>query len=103
MDMGRSPTAVLESATEPFDTGSPAGRMMLQMLGVFAEFEAPPPRILADENLERAKELLRLLVKDIQVHDRRRIIPTYRVLAAVRAIPRKVGGTGLEPVTPSLS
>ena len=30
---------VLKSATEPFDTGSPAGRMMLQMLGVFAEFE----------------------------------------------------------------
>jgi site-specific DNA recombinase len=31
--------SVLKSATEPFDTGSPAGRMMLQMLGVFAEFE----------------------------------------------------------------
>ncbi|HYV14424.1 MAG TPA: recombinase family protein [Conexibacter sp.] len=30
---------VLRSATEPFDTGLPAGRMMLQMLGVFAEFE----------------------------------------------------------------
>jgi site-specific DNA recombinase len=30
---------VLKSATEPFDTGSPAGRMMLQMLAVFAEFE----------------------------------------------------------------
>jgi site-specific DNA recombinase len=27
------------SATEPFDTGTPAGRMMVQMLGVFAEFE----------------------------------------------------------------
>jgi hypothetical protein len=30
---------MLYSATEPFDTGSAAGRMMLQMLGVFAEFE----------------------------------------------------------------
>ena len=30
---------VSRSATEPFDTGSAAGRMMLQMLGVFAEFE----------------------------------------------------------------
>jgi len=29
----------LRSATEPFDTFSPAGKMMLQMLGVFAEFE----------------------------------------------------------------
>src|SRR5438093_88798 len=27
------------SATEPFDTGDAAGRMMVQMLGVFAEFE----------------------------------------------------------------
>ena len=27
------------SATEPFDTGTPAGRMMVQMLAVFAEFE----------------------------------------------------------------
>ncbi len=27
------------SATEPFGTTSPAGRMMVQMLGVFAEFE----------------------------------------------------------------
>jgi site-specific DNA recombinase len=30
---------VLRSASEPFDTGSAAGRMMLQMLAVFAEFE----------------------------------------------------------------
>jgi site-specific DNA recombinase len=30
---------VLKSATEPFDTGSAVGRMMLQMLAVFAEFE----------------------------------------------------------------
>jgi len=29
----------LRSAAEPFDTGSAAGRMMLQMLAVFAEFE----------------------------------------------------------------
>ena len=30
---------VFRSATEPFDTGSPAEGMMVQMLGVFAEFE----------------------------------------------------------------
>ena len=29
----------LKSITEPFDTTNPAGKMMLQMLGVFAEFE----------------------------------------------------------------
>jgi site-specific DNA recombinase len=27
------------SATEPFDTSTPAGRMLVQMLGVFVEFE----------------------------------------------------------------
>jgi site-specific DNA recombinase len=59
--------------------------------------------IVGSESPEQAKELLRLLIKDIQVHDRRRIIPTYRIPAAVRATPRKVGGTGLEPVTSSLS
>ncbi|MCP9486396.1 MAG: recombinase family protein [Gaiellaceae bacterium MAG52_C11] len=32
-------SVTLRSATEPFDTGSAAGRMMLQMLAVFAEFE----------------------------------------------------------------
>src|SRR5215467_5598719 len=30
---------LFRSATEPFDTGSAAGRVMVQMLGVFAEFE----------------------------------------------------------------
>jgi hypothetical protein len=30
------------SATEPFDIATPAGRMMVQMLGVFAESNAPP-------------------------------------------------------------
>jgi site-specific DNA recombinase len=30
---------IFRSVTEPFDTGTPAGRMMVQMLGVFAEFE----------------------------------------------------------------
>src|SRR5205823_9029676 len=41
--------------------------------------------IVANESPEQAKELLRLLVKEIRVHDRRRIIPTYRIPAAVRA------------------
>lgn len=49
--------------------------------------------IIANGNPEQAKELLRLLVKEIRVlHNRRRIVPTYRVPAAVRAIPPKVGG-----------
>jgi DNA invertase Pin-like site-specific DNA recombinase len=31
---------VFRSATEPFDTAAPVGRMLVQMLGVFAEFES---------------------------------------------------------------
>jgi site-specific DNA recombinase len=34
-----SASVAFRSATEPFDTATPAGRMMVQMLGVFAEFE----------------------------------------------------------------
>ena len=55
--------------------------------------------ILANESPEQAKELLRLLVKEVRVHDRRRIVPTYRIPTAVRAIPRKVELGGLEPPT----
>jgi hypothetical protein len=35
--------------------------------------------ILATESPEQAKDLLRLLIEEIRVHDRRRIVPTYRV------------------------
>jgi site-specific DNA recombinase len=45
--------------------------------------------ILASESPEQAKELLRVLIKEIRMHNRRRIVPIYRVPAAVRAIPRK--------------
>jgi site-specific DNA recombinase len=55
--------------------------------------------VLANESPEQTKEFLRLLIKEIRVHNRRRIVPTYRVPAAVRAIPPKVERTGLEPVT----
>ena len=58
--------------------------------------------IVASESPEQAKELLRLLVKEVRVHNRRRIIPVYRVPTAVRAIPSKVERAGLEPATPSL-
>ncbi len=45
------------SATEPFDTGTPAGRMMVQMLGVFAEFERAMivERILAGQERKAAR------------------------------------------------
>lgn len=45
------------SATEPFDTATPAGRMMVQMLGVFAEFEraAIIDRVIAGMERKAAK------------------------------------------------
>jgi hypothetical protein len=57
--------------------------------------------ILANGSPEQAKELLRLLVKEIRVYDHTNIVPTYRVPAeaAVRAIPSKVERAGIEPVT----
>ena len=39
--------------TQPFDTGSPAGRMMVQMLGVFAEFEPATLQIRALKDASR--------------------------------------------------
>jgi hypothetical protein len=56
-------------------------------------------QIVASESPEQAKELMGLLLKEIRVHDGRRIVPTYRVPAAVRAIPSKVELGGLEPPT----
>ena len=64
--------------------------------------EQPPVSTVSLPTPSKQKNYSGSSSKDIQVHDRRRIIPTYRIPAAVRAIPRKVGGTGLEP-TPSLS
>jgi site-specific DNA recombinase len=65
------------------------------LVGLADQLEA----IVANESPEQAKELLRLFIKDIQVHDRRRIIPTYRIPAAVRTTPSKVELGGLEPPT----
>jgi len=58
--------------------------------------------ILTTEGPEQAKELLRQLIKEIRVHNRRRIIPTYRVPAAVRTKHSKVELKRSEPLTFSL-
>jgi site-specific DNA recombinase len=59
---------------------------------------------IATAEPRQAKALLRLLIKDLRVNARSEILPTYRVVTpAVCALPSSVGGTGLEPVTPSLS
>lgn len=55
----------------------------------------PLEQIIVAGSSEQAEELLRLLVKEIRVYDRRKIIPTYRIPAAVRTMPSKVGETCL--------
>ena len=61
-------------------------------------------RTIAEADPKQAKALLRLLIKDLRVNGRAEILPTYRILTPeVCALPSSVGGTGLEPVTPSLS
>jgi hypothetical protein len=52
-------------------------------------------QLIATANPEQAKELLRLLIKDIRVHDQHKIIPTYRVPPAVRTMHGTVGETAL--------
>jgi hypothetical protein len=80
------------------------------------ESEQPPTRkelaavadqledVILNQPSERSKALLRLLVHELRVQSRAEIQPTYRVVSPlVCTTSEKVGGTGLEPVTPSLS
>jgi hypothetical protein len=66
-----------------------------------SERAKPPAQTLTNsQNVERIclefwQPTLDLLIKEIRVHDRRQIIPTYKIPAAVRAIPPKVGDTCL--------
>lgn len=50
-------------------------------------------QLIATANPEQAKELLRLLIKDIRVHDQHTIILTYRIPYAVRTMHGIVGET----------
>jgi hypothetical protein len=49
--------------------------------------------MIASESPDQAKELLRLLIKKSACTTPARILPTYRVPAAGRATPSKVGRT----------
>jgi hypothetical protein len=61
-------------------------------------------RTIAEANPKQARALLRLLIKELKVNGKSEILPTYRVVTPeVCAPPSSVGGTGLEPVTSSLS
>ena len=78
--------------------------MLAEQLHAITEDARRAKYALAIADPRQAKALLRLLIKDLRVNARSEILPTYRVVTpAVCALPSSVGGTGLEPVTPSLS
>ncbi len=60
------------SATEPFDTATPAGRMMVQMLAVFAEFERAMiiDRVVNGMERKAAKGRWTLGTTPVRVHHR---------------------------------
>jgi site-specific DNA recombinase len=81
---------VLRSATEPFDTGSAAGRMMLQMLAVFAEFEHATIVDRVTAGIEhRAKEgrwATGRLPFGYRRDEQKQVVPDEREAAVVRRI-----------------
>jgi site-specific DNA recombinase len=81
---------IFRSATEPFDTGSAAGRMMLQMLGVFAEFEHATIVDRVTAGIERrAKEgrwATGRLPFGYRRNDRKEVVPDERTAPTVKRI-----------------
>lgn len=56
--------------------------------------------VIADADPQKAKALLRLLIKELRVNGRAEILPTYRLVTpAVCAMSEKVGVPGIEPGT----
>ncbi len=80
----------LRSATEPFDTGSAAGRMMLQMLGVFAEFEHATIVDRVTSGIERRAREGRWPNGRIPFgytrNDRKELVPDERTAPVIRRI-----------------
>ena len=81
---------VLRSATEPFDTGSAAGRMMLQMLAVFAEFEHATivDRVTAgiERRAKEGKWATGRLPFGYQRNERKEVVPDERTAPIVKRI-----------------
>jgi site-specific DNA recombinase len=80
----------LRSATEPFDTGSAAGRMMLQMLAVFAEFEHATIVDRVTAGIERRAKEGRWptgrLPFGYRRDEQKRLVPDQRTAPVVRRI-----------------
>jgi len=83
-------SVVLRSATEPFDTGSAAGRMMLQMLAVFAEFEHATivDRVTAgiERRAREGKWATGRLPFGYLRNDRKEVVPDERTAPTVKRI-----------------
>jgi site-specific DNA recombinase len=81
---------VLRSATEPFDTGSAAGRMMLQMLAVFAEFEHATivDRVTAgiERRAREGKWATGRLPFGYRRNERKEVVPDERTAPTVKRI-----------------
>jgi site-specific DNA recombinase len=82
---------VFRSATEPFDTSTPVGRMLVQMLGVFAEFERETiiDRVVAGMERKASKGLWTGGARPLGYRlDRRldRLVPDEQEVTVVRQI-----------------
>ena len=91
-DLDRSGVA-LRSATEPFDTSTAAGKMMLQMLAVFAEFERTTIVERITAGMERAAAEGRWIVGStpfgyLRDRDKKQIVPDPARVDIVRRIFR---------------
>ncbi len=72
--------AGFESLTEHIDTTSPAGRLMIQMLGAFAEFEREMIRERTKSGMQAAKKRgVRLgRPRSLETEDERRVVRQWR-------------------------
>lgn len=71
------------SLTESIDTSTPSGRMMMQMVGVFAEFEREMLRERTKKGLEHARKEGRVggrkpKLKEIQIEEIKHLIQSER-------------------------
>jgi len=72
--------AAFESLTEHIDTNTPAGRLMLQMLGAFAEFEREMIRERTTSGMQAAKKRgVRLgRPRSLEVDEERQVVRQWR-------------------------
>ena len=83
--------AGFRSLTEAIDTTTPAGRMMMQMVGAFAEFERSMLRERTKAGLAKARKAGRFGGRPLVVVNRAKVLQMSRGGVPVRAIGEKFG------------